>query len=299
MRAKISSNGSSPTNRLTVPKGTYTEEADIGFDRSTDLSVLISPPRISTVKREPSLRGSAEIMDLADPKGNTFSSNIRKPTTAKIADLTLTPTTDLNSSNPTAPNIGGKTEPRSAIKITQPKSSPLDRLKSLPLHLSRKVFYALPKYLTNGKRYIHPLKILKMQLSSGFSTLHRYKTLMVVGHQGQEDVILRSDTAATGLALLHFRARYTHQKNTHAATVRGGLQFLLRHQSDDGNLYRQENAISNQNVAFYSHGIAALALCEAYGMTGDPSLQTAAQRALDFISDTQHRQRGGYATVHR
>ena len=93
---------------------------------------------------------------------------------------------------------------------------------------------------------------------------------------------------------LHFRARYTHQKNTHAATVRGGLQFLLRHQSDDGNLYRQENAISNQNVAFYSHGIAALALCEAYGMTGDPSLQTAAQRALDFISDTQHRQRGGW-----
>ncbi|MGC6547904.1 MAG: hypothetical protein ACON5D_01025, partial [Rubripirellula sp.] len=124
MRAKISSNGSSPTNRLTVPKGTYTEEADIGFNRSTDLSVLISPPRISTVKREPSLRGSAEIMDLADPKGNTFSSNIRKPTTAKIADLTLTPTTDLNSRNPTVPNIGGKTEPRSAIKITQPKSSP-------------------------------------------------------------------------------------------------------------------------------------------------------------------------------
>ena len=181
--AKISSNGSSPTNRLTVPKGTYTEEADIGFDRSTDLSVLISPPRISTVKREPSLRGSAEIMDLADPEGNTFSSNIRKPTTAKIADLTLTPTTDLNSRNPTVPNIGGQTEPRSAIKITQPKSSPpLDPcLKSLPLHLS-KGFYAL-KYPHQWKTvHLHPLKILKMQLSSGFSTLHRYKTLMVVGH---------------------------------------------------------------------------------------------------------------------
>jgi len=299
MRAKISSNGSSPTNRLTVPKGTYTEEADIGFDRSTDLSVLISPPRISTVKREPSLRGSSKIMDLADPKGNTFSSNIRKPTTAKIADLTLTPTTDLNSSNPTAPNIGGKTEPRSAIKITQPKSSPpwiAPKITPAPSFTQRVLRTAeVPSPMENGTP--PPTQDTEDAIELGLQYLASVQNIdgswSLQGHG--VDVILRSDTAATGLALLAFQgAGYTHQKNTHAATVRGGLQFLLRHQSDDGNLYRQENAISNQNVAFYSHGIAALALCEAYGMTGDPSLQTAAQRALDFISDTQHRQRGGW-----
>ena len=299
MRAKISSNGSSPTNRLTVPKGTYTEEADIGFNRSTDLSVLISPPRISTVRREPSLRGSAEIMDLADPKGNTFSSNIRKPTTAKIADLTLTPTTDLNSRNPTVPNIGGKTEPRPAIKITQPKSSPpwiAPKITPAPSFTQRVLRTAeVPSPMENGTP--PPTQDTEDAIELGLQYLASVQNIdgswSLQGHG--VDVILRSDTAATGLALLAFQgAGYTHQKNTHAAKVRGGLQFLLRHQSDDGNLYRQENAISNQNVAFYSHGIAALALCEAYGMTGDPSLQTAAQRALDFISDTQHRQRGGW-----
>lgn len=299
MREKISSNGSSPTNRLTVPKGTYTEEADIGFNRSTDLSVLISPPRISTVRREPSLRGSAEIMDLADPKGNTFSSNIRKPTTAKIADLTLTPTTDLNSRNPTVPNIGGKTEPRSAIKITQPKSSPpwiAPKITPAPSFTQRVLRTAeVPSPMENGTP--PPTQDTEDAIELGLQYLASVQNIdgswSLQGHG--VDVILRSDTAATGLALLAFQgAGYTHQKNTHAAKVRGGLQFLLRHQSDDGNLYRQENAISNQNVAFYSHGIAALALCEAYGMTGDPSLQTAAQRALDFISDTQHRQRGGW-----
>lgn len=109
------------------------------------------------------------------------------------------------------------------------------------------------------------------------------------------DVILQSDTAATGLALLAFQgAGYTHQQHEYASTVKKGIEFLLDHQSDDGNLYRSENAISNQNVAFYSHGIAALAICEAYGMTRDTSLKIPAQSSLNYISRTQHRQRGGW-----
>ena len=38
----------------------------------------------------------------------------------------------------------------------------------------------------------------------------------------------------------------------------------------------------------YSHGIAAIALCEAYGMTQDPELKQAAQQALNFITAAQH-----------
>ncbi|MFK8111481.1 MAG: prenyltransferase/squalene oxidase repeat-containing protein [Rubripirellula sp.] len=109
------------------------------------------------------------------------------------------------------------------------------------------------------------------------------------------DVVLRSDTAATGLCLLSFQgAGYTHLQHQYAETVSRGLQFLVDNQKVDGDLYRSENRISNQNVAFYSHGIASLALCESYGMTQDPNLQDPAQKCLDYIAKTQHTERGGW-----
>ncbi len=88
------------------------------------------------------------------------------------------------------------------------------------------------------------------------------------------DVALQSDTAATGLCLLAFQgAGYTHRQHQYVDTVSRGLKFLLDNQRTNGDLYRPENGISNRNVALYSHGIAALALCEAYGMTQDPELE--------------------------
>lgn len=114
--------------------------------------------------------------------------------------------------------------------------------------------------------------------------------------QGQgEKVILQSDTAATGLCLLAFQgAGYTHRQHQYADTVAKGLQFLIDNQRTNGDLYRRENRTSDGNVAFYSHGIAALAMSEAYGMTQDPELKGPAQLALDYISATQHRTRGGW-----
>lgn len=110
-----------------------------------------------------------------------------------------------------------------------------------------------------------------------------------------EEVLLQSDTAATGLCLLAFQgAGYTHRQHQYADTVSKGLRFLLKNQRTTGDLFRPENALSNRNVALYSHGIAALALSEAYGMTQDPELKPAAQLALDFIVETQHPQRGGW-----
>ena len=110
-----------------------------------------------------------------------------------------------------------------------------------------------------------------------------------------DDVLLRSDTAATGLCLLAFQgAGYTHRQHQYAATVARGIEYLKAHQKSSGDLYRSENSVSDQNVAFYSHGIAALAVCEAFGMTQDPALQSVAQRSLDFITATQHQRRGGW-----
>ncbi len=110
-----------------------------------------------------------------------------------------------------------------------------------------------------------------------------------------EEVLLHSDTAATGLCLLAFQgAGYTHRQHQYADTVSRGLQFLLQSQRTNGDLFRPENQVSNRNVALYSHGIASLALCEAFGMTQDPKLKESAQLALRYIIETQHPQRGGW-----
>ena len=110
-----------------------------------------------------------------------------------------------------------------------------------------------------------------------------------------ENVLLRSNTAATGLCLLAFQgAGYTHQQHQYAAAISRGIEYLMNRQQPNGDLYVPEDAISNRNVAFYSHGIAALAMCEAYGMTQDPELKEPAQRCLNYIVSTQHDERGGW-----
>lgn len=105
----------------------------------------------------------------------------------------------------------------------------------------------------------------------------------------------RADTAATGLALLSFLgAGYDHYDDQYQRVVQAGLQFLVDHQRADGNLYLSQDPVTDKSAQFYSHGIATIALCEAYGMTGDESLRKAAQRAVDFIVASQHRKLGGW-----
>jgi hypothetical protein len=106
---------------------------------------------------------------------------------------------------------------------------------------------------------------------------------------------MKTDTAATGLALLAFYgAGYTHNDGKYRLVVRRGLDQLLASQEADGCLFIPQDVESAKNVRFYSHGIAAIALCEAYGMTRDKDLQEPAQRALDYIVASQHPQEGGW-----
>ncbi len=106
---------------------------------------------------------------------------------------------------------------------------------------------------------------------------------------------MASDTAATGLALLAFQgAGYHHRGHRYAEVVGRAIDFLVKNQQDDGGLFIPMDPDSNRVVQFYSHGIAALALSEAYGMTQDPALHEPAQKALDFIVKTQNPNRGGW-----
>jgi hypothetical protein len=110
-----------------------------------------------------------------------------------------------------------------------------------------------------------------------------------------EPLTIRSDAAATGLALLSFLgAGYHHRSERYGSVVNRGLDYLLSKQRRDGDLYVPADALSNQSAWLYSHAIASIALCEAYGMTQDPALRQPAQRAIDFIVQAQHPRRGGW-----
>jgi len=101
-----------------------------------------------------------------------------------------------------------------------------------------------------------------------------------------------SDTAATGLALLPLLgAGYIHTvKSKHQEAVRRGLEWLVEHQQPDGDLFMGPPGMAYM----YSHAIAAMAICEAFGLSADPKLQAPAQRAVQFIVNSQDPVGGGW-----
>jgi len=102
---------------------------------------------------------------------------------------------------------------------------------------------------------------------------------------------MQSNTAGTGLALLAFLgAGYTHTDGKHRLIVARGIDFLVQNQKQDGDLF----VGGSQYCWLYSHGIASIALCEAYGMTREERLREPAQRALNFIAAAQNPTEGGW-----
>jgi hypothetical protein len=92
--------------------------------------------------------------------------------------------------------------------------------------------------------------------------------------------------ASTGMALLPFLAAgQTHRpsgsRTDYHLFVERGLNYLLSNQDPVTGRFR---AVSNS----YGHAIATVALCEAYGMTGDKSkLLAATQKAVNYIQRQQ------------
>lgn len=107
--------------------------------------------------------------------------------------------------------------------------------------------------------------------------------------------MLISDTGATALALLAFQGGgYTHREHQYKDVILRGVNHLLAYQKENGDLFAPLDDRSNQSVWLYSHALATLALCEAYGMTQDPSLKEPAQKAIDFIVAAQNKDLGGW-----
>jgi hypothetical protein len=106
------------------------------------------------------------------------------------------------------------------------------------------------------------------------------------------DKCMESDTAATGLALLPLlgAGQVQTEKGRYQKVVDSGLQWLVKAQKPDGDLWTGGTPISRM----YSHAIGTMALCEAYGVTKDPALKGPAQKALDFIVRAQNKDDGGW-----
>ena len=135
--------------------------------------------------------------------------------------------------------------------------------------------------------------LTRYQNPNGSWTLRGY-----LGHNPkhrQEAAAMSSESAATGMALLaYLGAGYHHKDFKYREVVRNGLQSLIGNQAADGNLYVASGSEENRAAALYSHAIATIALCEAYGMTQDPVLKNSAQRAVQYIVGSQDPTKGGW-----
>ncbi len=96
------------------------------------------------------------------------------------------------------------------------------------------------------------------------------------------------DVGGTALALLCYYgwgARHD-QLGKYQNNVKSALSWLLKQQREDGSLARRG--------MMYSHAIATIALCEAYGITKDQQIKSAAVAAINYTINSQHQQRGGW-----
>ena len=105
---------------------------------------------------------------------------------------------------------------------------------------------------------------------------------------GEGDV--GSDAAATAFALLPFLAAgQTHESDgPFKTTIAKGLNWLMTHQAQTGDLSAKGAQI------MYTHGLASIVMCEAYGLSRDKRVGASAQAAVNFIQGAQSKVSGSW-----
>jgi hypothetical protein len=100
--------------------------------------------------------------------------------------------------------------------------------------------------------------------------------------------------AATALALLPFLgAGQTHITGQYKDTVKKGLFFLIQNMKATPGA-TPHGSWHEPGGNMYSHGLASIAICEAYAMTRDPDLVQPAQLAINFLVYAQDPRGGGW-----
>ena len=106
-----------------------------------------------------------------------------------------------------------------------------------------------------------------------------------------------SRNGATALALLPFLgAGQTHKQGKYKAVVGRGLLYLARRMKIRNNM---GSLVDASEGMMYSHGLGAIALCEAYAMTKDREILPVAQLSLNFSMYAQDPVGGGWRYIPR
>lgn len=99
---------------------------------------------------------------------------------------------------------------------------------------------------------------------------------------------------ATAMALLPFLgAGQTHIEGQYKNTVKAGLGFLINRMKVESKQLPQ-GSWHEPGGSMYSHGLAAITVCEAYAMTQDPDLLQPAQLSLNYLINAQDPRGGGW-----
>ena len=116
--------------------------------------------------------------------------------------------------------------------------------------------------------------------------------------ENRQNAGLKANTAMTGLSLLAFLgAGHTHFEGLYKDNVANGVRYLLSQQLPSGDLSGRGQIGREPTVRFarmYSHGMAALSLAEAYGMTGDHALLPAIKSACQYSVNAMNPRTGGW-----
>jgi len=112
---------------------------------------------------------------------------------------------------------------------------------------------------------------------------------------------MNNPIGGTAYALLPFLAAgQSHRQGSYKRQVKAGLDYLMKIGISAPAGYDLRGVINKgdeddePNEAYYVHGAATLALCEAYGMTKDRRLKKAAEGALQFLLNSQDPRGGGW-----
>lgn len=112
-------------------------------------------------------------------------------------------------------------------------------------------------------------------------------------------ILKADDVSATAMGVLPFLGAGHHhlgRTNEESKAVGMALRYLLSRQVVGG---EDDGKFDSENFTMYTHGLASIAVCEAYGMSNDPKLRDSAMRAIKFIVRAQNTQLGGWRYVPR
>ncbi|MFM7056844.1 MAG: prenyltransferase/squalene oxidase repeat-containing protein [Planctomycetota bacterium] len=112
---------------------------------------------------------------------------------------------------------------------------------------------------------------------------------------------IRNPIGGTAYALLPFLAAgQTHRQGNYRRQIQAGLQYLttvgisVPAGYDLRGVVNQRDDDPEPNYAYYVHGAATLALCEAWGMSRDRTLKPACEGAVRFLVHSQDPRGGGW-----